>query len=112
MLIRFGDTVECPKCSKSGRFARLKSAPAYACPWCGHHIHPMAGTPFERSRTPLQKWFYAIYLFTATRNGIAATDIQRKLGVTYKCAWRMTREIQRYLSETNFSSASSSKQPH
>ena len=24
---------------------------------CGHHIHPMVGTPFEKSRTPLQKWF-------------------------------------------------------
>ena len=96
MEIRFGNTVECPKCSKSGRFAKLKKSPAYACPWCGHHIHPMAGTPFEQSRTPLQKWFFAIYLFTATRNGVTAAELQRKLGVSYKCAWRMAREIHRY----------------
>ena len=50
----------------------------------------MAGTPFERSRTPLQKWFYAMYLFTTSRHGVPAKELQRQLGVTYKCAWRMS----------------------
>ena len=56
--VRFGDEVECPKCSKVGKFYRLSKEPAYSCPRCGHHIHPMVGTPLEKSHTSLQKWFY------------------------------------------------------
>ena len=31
---------------------------AYACQHCGHHIYPCVGTPFEKSRTNLTKWFF------------------------------------------------------
>ncbi|MBI3419034.1 MAG: IS1595 family transposase [Proteobacteria bacterium] len=75
--------------------------PAYSCPWCGDHIHPMVGTPFTLSRTPLQKWFYAIYLFTASRHGVPAKELQRQLGVTYKCAWRMGHEIRKYMAKVD-----------
>lgn len=97
MDIRYGSVVTCPKCDKKGRFARIKKLPAFSCPSCGHHIHPMAGTPFERSRTPLQKWFYAMYMFTTTRNGVSAKELQRQLGVTYKCAWRIGHKIREYM---------------
>jgi transposase-like protein len=96
MKARYGETPACPRCGREGRFARLRKLPAYACPWCGHHIHPMQGTPFARTRTPLQKWFYAMYLFTTTRDGVAAKEIQRQLGVTYKTAWRIGHEIRKY----------------
>lgn len=97
MKVRYGNTQDCPKCGKHGRFAKLAKMPAYSCPWCGHHIHPMVGTPFEKSRTPLQKWFYAMYLFTTTRNGVTAKEIQRQLGVTYKTAWRIGHELRKYM---------------
>ena len=97
MRVRYGETIDCPKCGKHGKFSRIKKLPAYQCAWCGHHIHPMSGTPFERSRTPLQKWFYAMYLFTTTRHGVPAKELQRQLGVTYKCAWRMGHEIRKYM---------------
>ena len=97
MVVRYGRKLHCPKCGAEGRFAKLSKMPAYSCPHCGHHIHPMAGTPFERSRTSLQKWFYAMFLFTTTRNGVAAKELQRQLGVTYKTAWRMASEIRKYM---------------
>ncbi|MCH9053942.1 MAG: IS1595 family transposase, partial [Proteobacteria bacterium] len=89
------------KCGAEGAFAKLKKLPAYACPTCGHHIHPMVGTPFERSRTPLKKWFYAMYLFTTSRHGVPAKELQRQLGVTYKTAWRMGHEIRKYMGEVD-----------
>jgi len=101
MQVRFGETLACPKCEREGRFSRLRKMPAYACAWCGHHIHPMQGTPFERTRTPLQKWFYAMFLFTTTRNGVAAKELQRQLGVTYKTAWRMGHEIRKYMANVD-----------
>ncbi len=96
--VRFGAEIECEKC---GKFYRLRKEPAYSCPRCGHHIHPMVGTPFENSHTPLQKWFYAMYLFTTTRHGVAAKELQRQLGVTYKTAWRMGHELRKYMADVD-----------
>jgi len=101
MSMRYGHELDCPKCGKHSKFHRIKKMPAFECQWCGHHIHPMAGTPFERSRTPLQKWFYAIYLFTTSRHGVAAKELQRQLGVTYKCAWRMAHQIREHMAKVD-----------
>jgi hypothetical protein len=34
-----------------------------------------------------------MYLMTATRNGVSAKELQRQLGVTYKCAWRIGHQL-------------------
>jgi transposase-like protein len=99
MDLRFGRERECPKCEKPTEFYRLSKRPAYSCKLCGHHIYPCAGTPFENTRTPLQSWFYAIYLFTTTRHGVPAKELQRQLAVTYKTAWRMADQIRKYIAK-------------
>ncbi len=101
MLSKYGETLDCPKCGKHGKFHRMKKEPAYECQWCGHHLHPMAGTIFHRSHTSLQKWFYAIYLFTTTRHGVAAKELQRQLSVTYKTAWRMAHQIRKLMAKAD-----------
>lgn len=99
--VRFGQGYECPKCEKATKWHPLKKVRAFSCQSCGHHLHPTVGTPFERSRTPLQLWFFAIYLFTTTRNGVSAKELQRQLGVTYKCAWRMGHEIREHMGQVD-----------
>ncbi|MBZ0167785.1 MAG: IS1595 family transposase, partial [Candidatus Omnitrophica bacterium] len=101
MKVRYGAEIVCPKCKKHGKFHKIKKMPAYSCQWCGNHVHPMVGTPFEKSRTPLQKWFYAMYLFTTSRHGVPAKELQRQLGVTYKCAWRMAHQIRLYMGKVD-----------
>ncbi len=101
MEVRFGSRFECPKCEKESNFSRVAKRPVYQCQWCRHQISPMAGTPFAKSRTPLQKWFYAMYLFTTSRHGVPAKELQRQLGVTYKTAWRMGHEIRKYMGEVD-----------
>ena len=101
MKVRHGEAVDCPKCERHGKFHRVKKRPLYECAWCGHQISPMAGTPFERSHTALQKWFYALYMFTTSRHGVAAKELQRQLGVTYKTAWRMGHEIRKYMADVD-----------
>lgn len=96
-VTKYGETMDCPKCGKHGKFSKLTDMPAFQCSWCAYRIHPMVGTPFEKSRTPLQKWFYALYLFTTSRHGVPAKELERQLGVTYKCAWRMGHEIRKYM---------------
>lgn len=94
---RYGEQVECPKCNKISKFHRIASELAYSCQWCGHHIHPMVGTPFEKSHTSLQRWYYAMYRFTTTRHGVSAKELQREFGCSYKTAWRMGHEIRKYM---------------
>src|SRR5438067_1897424 len=101
MRTRFGDRHDCPKCGKRAHGYRLKNRKAYVCEYCGNHTYPCAGTPFEKSKTPLQFWFFAMYLFCASRNGVAAKELQRQLGVTYKCAWRMGHEIRKYMGQVD-----------
>jgi transposase-like protein len=99
--IRFGQGFECPKCERPSKWFRIKAERAYSCQWCGHHLHPTVGTPFEQTRTPLQYWFYAMYLFTTTRHGVPAKELQRQLGVTYKTAWRMGHEIRKHMANVD-----------
>jgi len=46
----------------------------------------MVASIFEKSHTPLQLWFYAIFLFATPRHGVSAKELQRQWGVTYKTA--------------------------
>ena len=102
MIERYGGTeLDCPKCGEYGKFYRMTKERGYVCQHCGHHLHPTVGTPMERSRTPLHKWFYAMYLFSNSRHGVPAKELQRQLGVTYKCAWRMAHEIRKFMAEVD-----------
>ncbi|MER9143090.1 IS1595 family transposase [Mesorhizobium sp. M0871] len=93
MDVRFGMKHPCRKCLNLSTFHRMSDRRAFACSHCGDHVYPTAGTVFEDTRTPLQSWFYAIYLFVTTRHGVSGKELQRQLGVTYKTAWRMGMKI-------------------
>jgi transposase-like protein len=93
---RFSKDYQCPKCAAKGKWYRIEAERAFSCV-CGHHLHPTVGTVFEDSRTSLQLWFYAIYLFTTTRSGVSAKELERQLGVTYKCAWRIGHQIRKHM---------------
>jgi transposase len=99
--IRFGQNYPCPKCKEKTKWHRIKAERAYSCQRCGHHLHPTVGTLFESSRTPLQLWFYAMYLFTTSRHGVSGKELQRQLGVTYKCAFRIGHQIRQHMAQVD-----------
>jgi transposase len=96
---RYPDGVYCPKCERVTKHHREKARPSYSCQFCGHRVHPMKGTIFENSATSLKLWFYAIYIMASTRCGISAKQLERELGVTYKTAWRMFKQIRTLLTQ-------------
>ena len=49
------------------------------------------------SQTPLHKWFFAMFLFSMSRHGVSAKELQRQIGVTCKCAWRMAHRIRQHM---------------
>ena len=97
MRTRFGERLTCFKCQKEATYYRAKERRSFACEHCGYQVYPTAGTPFESTRTPLRDWFYVMFLFCASRNGVAAKEVERQLGVTYKTAWRMCHLIRTYM---------------
>ncbi len=96
---RYPDGSVCEKCQRITKYHRDADRQSYSCQWCGHHVHPTAGTIFEKTTTSLRLWFYAVFLIAQTRCGISAKQLERELGVTYKTAWRMFNKIRAMLSE-------------
>lgn len=92
-VLRFPTNTPCPKCSEITVFYKVGDRTSYACKYCGWHVYPLAGTIFEKSTTGLDLWFFAMYLMVQTRAGISAKQLERMLGVTYKTAWRMFKQI-------------------
>ena len=90
---RYGALRQCPGCQKRTTFYRVKERKCYACQFCSYQLHPLADTIFHKSETPLKNWFYTIYLFANSKNGVSAKELERQLGVTYKTAWRMAKQI-------------------
>lgn len=103
MNVQYGGTrITCPGCGVAeAQFHAMTTRRAFACQECGHHIYPCADTIFHKSRTPLTNWFFAMYLMTSTRHGVAAKELQRQLGCTYKTAWRMAHELRKLMAATN-----------
>ena len=97
--LKHRDTTHCHKCNNKFSYYRLRELKLYSCAYCGHNIAPTANTIFHKSSTSLKDWFYAIYLFSVSKNGISGKELQRQLGTTYKTAWRIANRIRRLFDE-------------
>lgn len=98
----YGNMPACPKCGviKPGYY-RVKTRKCFECKDCGNQIHPLANTIFHKSSTSLRDWFYIIYLFSVAKNGVSAKEVERHLGVTYKTAWRIAKQVRELMQQTN-----------
>ena len=88
-----GHIATCPDCKKATKWHRIKSRPCYSCQWCGYRIFPLAKTPLANTKIPLTNWYYAIFLFSVSKNGVSAKELQRQLNVSYPTAFRMGHVI-------------------
>ncbi len=90
----YGAMPACPKCGVvDPKYYRVRSKKVYECKDCGNQISPLANTIFHKSETSLRSWFYALFQFSVSKNGVSAKELERTLGVTYKTAWRMAKLI-------------------
>lgn len=96
---RFPEGCKCHKCDKDA-FHPVKNRRSYACS-CGYQVYPTEGTIFHKSSTSLVLWFYAIFLMAQSKNGVSAKELERHLGVTYKTAWRMAKQIRKLMSDND-----------
>lgn len=98
---RYGNAKTCPKCGiVDAKFYRVGKRPAFKCKECRQYIYPLAGTIFEKSTTPLTDWFHVLYLFSVSKNGVSAKEIERQVRVSYKTAHRMAKMIRMLMHES------------
>ena len=94
-------TLHSKECSCGGTYSLIKGRKQYQCSKCRYQIAPASDTIFHKSDTPLTLWFHAIWIFSNAKSGISAKEMERQLGVTYKCAWRILSQIRKALKQDN-----------
>jgi ribosomal protein L37AE/L43A len=83
---RFPKGYVCPQCG-SQKACTLKVRGLMQCNRCLYQASLTAGTIFHATKLPLTVWFEALYWLTQTKNGVAALELSRLLGVSYNTAW-------------------------
>ena len=90
--MRWPEGFKCPKCEHS-KACRIKTRRLLQCSKCHYQVSLTSGTIFHKTRTPLQKWFWAIYLVGQDKGGVSAMRLSKQLELGYKTAWAMLHKI-------------------
>lgn len=82
----------CPDCKSGEHVTALgvcttRKAGYYRCAACAFDFTIRTNTIFERSKVPLHKWLYSMYLLVTARKGISSLQLAKEIGVTQKTAW-------------------------
>ena len=92
---RWPDGFICPKCGGE-KSCQLRTRKLQQCNTCHHQTSLSAGTIFESTKLPLTRWFLGLYFITQDKKGISALALMRRLGISYKAAWRMKQKLMRH----------------
>ena len=83
----------CPQCN-SGTRVIVRPNGFYRCNGCKKFTFSIrTGTIFGRSKIPLHKWVYAMYLLVTSRKGVSSMQLAKEIGVTQKSAWFMLQRL-------------------
>ena len=93
--VRWPDGFVCPWCGAVGAAYRFENRPTVLrCRACRRNTYLTAGTIMHATRTPLQVWFWGVYLATTQTPGISALQFQRQLGLSrYETAFQMLHKL-------------------
>jgi len=97
---RWPNGYRCPRCAcrTRSRFDRGGQT-YYQCRHCRHQATLVSGTLFEATKLPLTTWFLGLYLLTSTKTNLAALELKRHLGVSYRTAWRLKHKVMQAMAE-------------
>lgn len=89
----------CSECADS-KMDLIRSRNVYECRDCRRQRSVTAGTIFHKSRIPLRKWFWAIFLMATSKKGVSMLYLQGQLGIrSYRSAWMMGHKIRHAMIE-------------
>lgn len=99
--MRWPQGVKCPCCADS-KLDYIRTRRAFECRGCRKQIYVTAGTIFHKSRVPLRKWFWAIFLMATSKKGVSMLHLQKQLGIkSYRTAWLMGHKIRQAMIQRN-----------
>ena len=84
----------CPKCGHQ-HYYTLGRSRKYQCAKCRYQTSLTANTVMHRTRLPLTKWFWAIYLVACDKRGISALTLSCRISVSYETAWYLLCRIRK-----------------
>lgn len=90
--LRFPEGFVCPTCG-CREYYPIRTRNTYQCRKCRHQTSVTAGTVMHRTRLPLTKWFWAMYLCVTDKRGISASLLKDRLNVCYESAWHLLDRI-------------------
>ena len=67
----------------------------YRCRSCKSYFSVRTGTAIEKSRLPLRKWVFAVYLYVTNLKGVSSMKLHRDLDITQKSAWHMLQRLRK-----------------
>ena len=106
--LRWNGQPVCPHCGsvarhyflkprdESGRKTRTGSRSerrVWKCKDCRKQFSVLTGTIFHGTKIPIRTWLMVVFEMCASKNGVAAREIERKYDLTPKSAWFMTQRI-------------------
>ncbi len=97
--LRWPEGPRCPRCNANVVELETEKQLFY-CKDCDYQFTVTAGTIFNDSHLPLEKWFTATLLLCEAKKGMSACQIQRTLGIgSYKTAWYLCHRIRAAMQE-------------
>ncbi len=89
--VRWPDGFICPLCGSRNGWTTARGT--MYCQECFRQTSLTAGTILHNSRTPIRKWFVAVWLLCTQKTGVSAKTLQRELKVGYKTAWLILQKL-------------------
>ena len=90
----------CGHCGSTRTTEASHKTMPYWCTDCRSYFSVRTGTVMERSKIPVRKWVYAIYLDLTSLKGVAAMKLHRDLGIGYRAAWFLQQRIREAFNAT------------
>lgn len=97
--LRWGDVVVSPFDATS-KVYKCKGN-KYRCVNTKKYFNVKTDTLFENTKTPLRKWFMAIWMVTSHKKGISSVQLAKDIDVTQKTAWFMLERIRKCFGSEN-----------
>ena len=93
--IRWGDDPYCPHCGgiQVARKCESYRVGRWNCHDCKSSFNVLSGTIFEKTKIPLQKWFFAIGLIVNAKKSLSSCQLARDLDITQQSAWYIQQRI-------------------
>lgn len=89
----------CPRCGHH-RYSFHSARRLHQCCACKYQVSVTAGTVFHKTRTPLRKWFWMIFLMARQKSGVSMMSLQRMLDIRcYKTVWMMGHKIRKAMAD-------------